>query len=242
MPTSDAVVDGEAGGRPGQLPAVRGARRRRPRHELRAQMVEVRLARGQALFSEGEPGDRLYVVLERQDEARPHAPPTAARTCSPSWARRDVRRAVALRPRPAHRDRHRRHRHHACRGLGNADLQPWLTDHPEVAEQLLAALARRLRRTNEAMADLVFSDVPGRVAKALLDLATTLRRRGRGRPAGHARPHPGGAGPAGRRLPRDGQQGAGRLRRPRLPAARGPRRRHPRPRAPAPPRRLTRAA
>ena len=56
-------------------------------------------------------------------------------------------------------------------GLGNADLQPWLTAHPEVATQLLAALARRLRRTNEAMADLVFSDVPGRVAKALLDLA-----------------------------------------------------------------------
>ena len=37
--------------------------------------------------------------------------------------------------------------------------------------QLLRALAQRLRRTNEAMADLVFSDVPGRVAKALLDLA-----------------------------------------------------------------------
>ena len=61
-------------------------------------------------------------------------------------------------------------------GLGHADLQPWLTGRPEVAEQLLAALARRLRRTNEAMADLVFSDVPGRVAKALLDLARRVRR------------------------------------------------------------------
>ena len=38
-------------------------------------------------------------------------------------------------------------------------------------EDLVRALAKRLRRTNEAMADLVFSDVPGRVAKALLDLA-----------------------------------------------------------------------
>jgi CRP-like cAMP-binding protein len=37
---------------------------------------------------------------------------------------------------------------------------------------LLAALARRLRRTNEALADLVFSDVPGRVAKALLELGS----------------------------------------------------------------------
>src|SRR5262249_12242141 len=42
---------------------------------------------------------------------------------------------------------------------------------PEVAEALLRALAQRLRRANEAMADLVFSDVPGRVAKALLELS-----------------------------------------------------------------------
>jgi len=30
--------------------------------------------------------------------------------------------------------------------------------------------AQRLRRTNNALSDLVFSDVPGRVARALLDL------------------------------------------------------------------------
>nr|WP_276511389.1 helix-turn-helix domain-containing protein [Candidatus Frankia nodulisporulans] len=36
---------------------------------------------------------------------------------------------------------------------------------------LLRVLARRLRRTNDSVADMVFTDVPGRVAKALLDLA-----------------------------------------------------------------------
>jgi CRP/FNR family transcriptional regulator, cyclic AMP receptor protein len=35
----------------------------------------------------------------------------------------------------------------------------------------LQALAQRLRRTNDVLADLVFSDVPSRVAKALLGLA-----------------------------------------------------------------------
>jgi CRP-like cAMP-binding protein len=54
--------------------------------------------------------------------------------------------------------------------LSNEQLMPWLAGRPEVAAALLQALARRLRRTNEAMADLVFSDVPGRVAKALMDL------------------------------------------------------------------------
>ena len=41
---------------------------------------------------------------------------------------------------------------------------------------LLAALARRLRRTNENLADLVFTDVPGRVAKALLELSQRFGR------------------------------------------------------------------
>ena len=45
-----------------------------------------------------------------------------------------------------------------------------------MAKALLAALAQRLRRTNEHLADLVFTDVPGRVAKALLDLADRFGR------------------------------------------------------------------
>jgi CRP/FNR family transcriptional regulator len=40
-----------------------------------------------------------------------------------------------------------------------------------VALSLLHQLAHRLRRTSESAADLVFTDVPGRVAKALLELS-----------------------------------------------------------------------
>ena len=48
--------------------------------------------------------------------------------------------------------------------MGHAELATWLTTTPSVAEHLLRMLARRLRRTNQALADLVFTDVPGRVA------------------------------------------------------------------------------
>ncbi|NDA84154.1 MAG: Crp/Fnr family transcriptional regulator, partial [Actinobacteria bacterium] len=41
--------------------------------------------------------------------------------------------------------------------LGHDKLIPWLKDHPEVALNLLGRLAQRLRRTNEAVGDLVFS-------------------------------------------------------------------------------------
>ena len=61
----------------------------------------------------------------------------------------------------------------ACelRTLEHDELIPWLTDRPEVAQGLLGQLAARLRRANDVVADLVFSDVPGRVAKQLLELA-----------------------------------------------------------------------
>ena len=61
--------------------------------------------------------------------------------------------------------------------LGNDALRIFLNDHPEVAMQMLAGLAHRLRRTNEGISDLVFTDVPGRVAKALLDLSDRFGRR-----------------------------------------------------------------
>ena len=55
--------------------------------------------------------------------------------------------------------------------LDRDTLRGWMADRPEVAEQLLRVLARRLRRTNNKLTDQIFTDVPGRVAKQLLQLA-----------------------------------------------------------------------
>ena len=46
-----------------------------------------------------------------------------------------------------------------------------MADHPVITDQLLRMLARRLRRVIETQTDLVFTDVPGRLAKQLLQLA-----------------------------------------------------------------------
>jgi CRP-like cAMP-binding protein len=50
-------------------------------------------------------------------------------------------------------------------------LRAWIADHPRVAERLLRVLARRLRRTDDSLCDLIFTDVSGRLAKQLLHLA-----------------------------------------------------------------------
>jgi CRP/FNR family transcriptional regulator, cyclic AMP receptor protein len=137
---------------------------------LRSSMNEVHVARGQTLFDEGDPGDRLYVVTEGKIKLGRTSPDgrenllailgTGEMFGELSLFDPGPRTATATGVTDS-----------TLIGLGHHDLQPWLTGRPEVAAQLLGALARRLRRTNEAMADLVFSDVPGRVAKQLLDLA-----------------------------------------------------------------------
>lgn len=50
-------------------------------------------------------------------------------------------------------------------------MQAWIADRPVIAERLLRVLARRLRRTDDELSHLIFTDVTGRVAKQLLRLA-----------------------------------------------------------------------
>jgi len=61
--------------------------------------------------------------------------------------------------------------------LTSKDLLAWGTSRPHVAARLLQVLARRLRRTNSTVADLMFVDVAGRMAKALLELAARFGQR-----------------------------------------------------------------
>ena len=137
---------------------------------LRSSMHEVSLARGRTLFNEGDPGNRLYVVTDGKIKLGRTAADGRENLLAILGRGEMFGELSLFDPGPrtatatAVTDA-------TLIGLGHDDLQPWLTGRPEVAGQLLAALAQRLRRTNEAMADLVFSDVPGRVAKALLDLA-----------------------------------------------------------------------
>ncbi len=133
-------------------------------------LTRIDVPRGDMLFHEGEPGDSLYVIRSgtvklgrRSNDGRENLLAVLGpgellgelslfdpglRTAS-ATALTDV---VVLQ-------------------MGHDELTTWLATTPSVAEHLLRTLARRLRRTNEALADLVFTDVPGRVAKALIDLS-----------------------------------------------------------------------
>ncbi|HVD23189.1 MAG TPA: Crp/Fnr family transcriptional regulator [Lapillicoccus sp.] len=142
---------------------------------LLTQMSPVRMERGDILFREGESGDSLYVIREgkiKLGRSSSDGRENLVAILGPGemfgelslfdpGPRTMTATAVA---------------ETQLMGLGNDSLTGLLTGRPEVAKALLAALAKRLRRTNEHLADLVFTDVPGRVAKALLDLAERFGR------------------------------------------------------------------
>jgi CRP/FNR family transcriptional regulator, cyclic AMP receptor protein len=136
---------------------------------LMESLTEQIVAKGEILFHEGEFGDHLFLILEgkvKLGHASTDGRESLMAVLGPgemfgelSLFDPGLRAATATALTQARVFR-----------LGNTQLMPWLAGRPEVAAALLQALARRLRRTNEAMADLVFSDVPGRVAKALMEL------------------------------------------------------------------------
>ena len=142
---------------------------------LRASMQQVQLARAEVLFAEGDQGDRLYVILEgkiKLGRTKSDGRESLLAVLGPGEMFGELslfdpgpRTATATSVGDS-----------VLIGLGHEAIQPWLLQHPQVAFTLLNALARRLRRTNDSLADLVFSDVPGRVAKALLDLSTRFGR------------------------------------------------------------------
>ena len=178
---------------------------------LQSRMTEVKLGRGERLFAEGDEGDRLYVVLDGKIKLTRAAPDGRENLLSVVGPGEMFGELSLFDPRP---------RTASATAITDAQLAAlahdkllvWLTGRPEVALHLLRALAQRLRRANDVMADLVFTDVPGRVAKQLLDLADRFGEQQRRRAAREPRPHPGGAGPARGRLEGNRQQGAGRLR------------------------------
>jgi CRP/FNR family transcriptional regulator, cyclic AMP receptor protein len=142
---------------------------------LRASMSETRIGRGDVLFHEGDSGDRLYVVTDgkiKLGRTSADGRENLLAILGPGQMFGELslfdpgpRSATATAVTPC-----------TLMSLGHDELLRWLEDQPSVARGLLNQLAARLRKTSDVVADLVFSDVPGRVAKALLDLSRRFGR------------------------------------------------------------------
>lgn len=136
---------------------------------LRASMDSVKIAKGSILFKEGDEGEHLYVIIDGKLKLGTSSGDGRENLLSILGPGEMFGELSLFDPGP---------RTSTATAVTDAKLLslshekviPWLKQNPEVSLQLLTRLSQRLRRTNEAVGDLVFSDVPGRVAKALIDL------------------------------------------------------------------------
>jgi CRP-like cAMP-binding protein len=138
---------------------------------LRASMTPVKVSKGNTLFKEGDSGDRLYVVVDgklKLGTASADGRENLLLILGPG----DMFGELSLFDPGPRTSTATAVTDAKLLSLSHEQVTGLITQHPRVGLDLLGRLAQRLRRTNDVLADLVFSDVPGRVAKAIMDLGT----------------------------------------------------------------------
>ena len=136
---------------------------------LRASMDSVKISKGGVLFKEGDEGEHVYVIVDGKLKLGTSSGDGRENLLSILGPGEMFGELSLFDPQP---------RTSTATAVTDARLLALshdqviglVTAHPRVALELLARLAQRLRRSNEVLADLVFADVPGRVAKAIIDL------------------------------------------------------------------------
>ena len=128
--------------------------------------------RNDVIFHQGDPGDSLYCVVEglvrvsivSQDGRESDIALVLPGDCFGEMSVLDggQRSATATAVEPTQ-----------ALALSREDFLKFLGEHPPVAAQIIALLVRRLRATDEMVGDMIFLDVPTRVAKKLVELAGT---------------------------------------------------------------------
>ena len=134
------------------------------------ELQPVDFPRGHVIFNEGEPGDRLYIIVSGKVKLGRRSPDGRENLLTIMGPSDMFGELSIFDPGPRTSTATTVTEVRAV-SMDRDALKAWIDQRPEIAEQLLRVLARRLRRTNNNLADLIFTAVPGRVAKALLQLA-----------------------------------------------------------------------
>ena len=142
---------------------------------LTKQLRPVDFPPGHTLFAEGEPGDRLYIIVSGKVKIGRRSPDGRENLLTIMGPSDMFGELSIFDPGPRTSSATTITQVRAV-SMDREALRAWIADRPEIAERLLRVLARRLRRTNSNLSDLIFTDVPGRVAKQLLHLAQKFGR------------------------------------------------------------------
>lgn len=117
------------------------------------------LRRGTVLFHEGDAGDELYIVSSGKLKIGRESSDGRENLLSVVGPGEIIGELSLFDPGPRSTSVTAVSQSELL-SLKHDDLTTWLNERPQAAMNLLKALAQRLRRTNETVGDLVFSDVP----------------------------------------------------------------------------------
>jgi CRP-like cAMP-binding protein len=136
----------------------------------RQRLPVVRFPRGRAIYREGDPADHLFIIRTGKVKIGRRTPDGREQLLcimGPS----DMFGAVSMFDAGARTADASAITDVCALSINRIALRSLLTDGPEAAEQLLRALARRLRRSDDALTGLFATDGAGRVAMKLLEFA-----------------------------------------------------------------------
>ena len=151
---------------------------RLPRDDRQALATRARLRSypsGTTIFREGEPGDSMHVIVEGRVSVSVSNGAGGEATIA-SVGPGDCVGELSLldgRPRSAAAIAATATK---TMVVTRESFVEWLAERPPAALALLETLSLRLRRTNEAMSDLIFLDLPHRLAKQIVALADLQQR------------------------------------------------------------------
>jgi CRP/FNR family transcriptional regulator, cyclic AMP receptor protein len=126
--------------------------------------------RGETIFRTGDPGTHLYLIESGRVKIT-RVSPDGREALVAIIGRGEVFGELSLFDAGLRTADARTMEPTVLQALSHDVFRRYVLDHPEIAWQMFRILAMRLRAADETIQDVVFFDVPGRVARRLLDLA-----------------------------------------------------------------------
>jgi CRP/FNR family cyclic AMP-dependent transcriptional regulator len=143
---------------------------------LMKQLESVDFGAGDLVFAQGDPGDRLFIIVSGKVKFSyrcPHGQNHLMTVMGPS----DMFGEVSIFDPRGRMFSAISVTEVRALSLSRDTIQALIIDHPEMVDQLLRVFARRLAQVTNVLTDSIHTDVPVLVARRLLQLAQQFGRR-----------------------------------------------------------------
>jgi CRP/FNR family transcriptional regulator, cyclic AMP receptor protein len=137
---------------------------------LARRLDKVSFRRGQPVFSEGEPGETLYIITSGHVTMTRRCPAGTPTLTAILGASDMFGELAVFDPGPRGSTATALTDVKAV-SLSRTAMRRWIAEHPAAVDALLALLARQHRRITDEMCELLHTDLTARVARRLVDLA-----------------------------------------------------------------------